>query len=154
MKLNPNFKYATMLVVEDNNDQWQLMQQALKLALPELKFVRTSNAQQTLTWLDEQYREVFESPRLILLDLYLPRREEGLRILEEIKAKGAPFSQIPIIMFSSSDNKEDILLAYNQGVSSYTVKPVEFDEWIAFFNQIRSYWWETVRLPSVSRNLL
>jgi CheY-like chemotaxis protein len=153
-KFKSNFNQATVLVVEDSNDQWVFIQKAMEECLPEVSSVRTATPEQTLLQLQEWYREQFEVPKLILLDLYLPDRTDGWELLTQIKDMGAPFNQIPIVMLSSSSSSADITAAYQLGISSYLVKPVDFSGWLSCFAKIRSYWWETVTLPMASRSLL
>jgi CheY-like chemotaxis protein len=86
-------------------------------------------------------------PKLILLDLYLPERNDGWQVLSEIRALTAPCNQVPVVMLSSSNVQADITEAYRRGSSSYLVKPTAYSEWLDYFKQLRTYWWETVTLP-------
>jgi CheY-like chemotaxis protein len=63
-------------------------------------------------------------PRLILLDLNLPRKS-GLEVLKEIKHN--PRTQnIPVIILTISDRDEDISECRKLGAETYIVKPVSF----------------------------
>ena len=85
-------------------------------------------------------------PRLIIVDLYLPRQRDGFELLEFIK--NHPFERKPpIIVISSSIAHEDISQVYTFGVASYIVKPKNFVDWLNCFNSVRRYWWELVTLP-------
>ncbi|GAB3508072.1 hypothetical protein GCM10027341_43380 [Spirosoma knui] len=152
--LKRNFGQATLLVVEDTDDQWVLINKAVQQCLPEVKVSRTATAEQTISLLEKWYRDDFEVPKLILLDLYLPQRTDGWELLLQLKELGPPFNQIPIVMFSSSASSTDITDAYQLGISSFLIKPIDFSGWLTCFSQIRTYWWETVTLPSASRSLL
>jgi CheY-like chemotaxis protein len=153
MKVNSNYKQASVLIVEDNDDQWLVMRQALQLGLPEVKAKRVTSADEALCVLREGYREIFELPRLIFLDLYLPGKQDGLALHSDIKELGAPFTHIPVVMFSSSEDRHDICQAYQNGISSYLVKPTTVEGWIEFFKQVRAYWWDTARLPSLTNHV-
>ncbi|SOD89988.1 response regulator [Spirosoma fluviale] len=147
VKIKANFNLAKVLVIDDSDDHWHLIQKALKTCLPEVASVRAASPQQALTLLKEWETQEWELPKQILLDLYLPDRKDGWGILQQIKAMPAPLNQIPIVMLSSSTDNYDILEAYQLGVSSYLVKPGSYDEWLAYFQELRAYWWETTTLP-------
>jgi CheY-like chemotaxis protein len=142
-----NFKQAKLLIVEDRDDHWVLIQHALRQCLPTVSVHRTATVQQTLTQLDEWQFQDWDQPKLILTDLYLPDRADGLGFIEAIKALPALLNYIPIIVYSASDTRSDILQAYELGAASYLVKPLKGDEWLAHSEKLRTYWWETATLP-------
>lgn len=77
-------------------------------------------------------------PAVILLDLKLPK-VGGLEVLRRIK--GHPrFHTIPIIILTTSAEDRDIHEAYELGVNSYIVKPVDFDKFTEVAAQIEIYW--------------
>ena len=145
-----NFRNAKVLIVEDKDDQWVLMSRAWQECLNEVTAVRVATIQQAMTLLDEWCHQEWEIPKLILLDLYLPQKEDGLQLLSWIKAMPAAINLIPVVMFSSSADPADIDQAYTSGIAAYLVKPVEFAEWLTYFLALRAYWWETVTLPPLS----
>lgn len=145
--IKANFRLAKVLVVEDNDDHWLLISQAMQQSLPEVTPIRVATPEQALSLLNEWRYQEWEVPKLILLDLYLPDRADGWALLEQIKRMPSPLDQIRIVMLSSSEMAADILKAYQLGISSYTVKPMNFPDWLTFFQELRAYWWETVSLP-------
>lgn len=68
--------------------------------------------------------EVPHLPELVVLDLNLPGRG-GYAILREIRATPA-LETVPVIIFSTSSYKEDILAAYDCGANDYITKPADF----------------------------
>ncbi|MVM35519.1 response regulator [Spirosoma sp. HMF4905] len=144
---NTNFKNAKVLIVEDNDDQWQIIQQAMRQCIREVTAQRVSNIEQALTLLNDWRYQEWEIPKLILLDLYLPTNSDGWQLLKFIKTMPVNFSQIPIVMLTSSADRTDIMDAYRLGISAYLVKPIEFADWLTCFRQLRIYWWETATLP-------
>lgn len=153
VKIKANFNLAKVLVVDDSDDHWHLIQKSLKACLPEVKSVRAATPQQALNLLNEWETQEWELPKQILLDLYMPDRKDGWGLLKQIKAMPAPLNQIPIVMLSSSTDNYDILKAYQLGVSSYLVKPASYEEWLAYFQELRTYWWETTTLPPLQFTL-
>lgn len=142
-----NFKGAKLLVIEDSDDHWMFIKSALQYSLPEVTAVRVTTSEQALGLLNDWCIQEWEMPKLIIQDLYLPSREMGWQLLEHIKSLPAPASHIPVVIMSSSEYKSDITESYQRGSSSYLIKPRRFTEWIAYFKELRAYWWETVTLP-------
>ena len=77
-------------------------------------------------------------PAVILLDLKLPR-VDGLEVLRQIKAHPA-YRRIPIVMLTTSAESQDMERAYELGVNSYIIKPVDFDKFVEVASQIEVYW--------------
>ncbi len=74
-------------------------------------------------------------PPLVLLDLRMPLMD-GFEVLQRIRSE-ATFSEVPVIMmFSNSDDENDIQKAQQLGAQGYQVKPSSSDGYIAFFNQL------------------
>ncbi|GAB3737832.1 response regulator [Spirosoma lituiforme] len=146
LKIKANFKRAKVLIVEDSDDHWLLIERAMQECLPEITPVRAVSSQQALVLLHEWQHQEWEIPKLIIQDLYLPSRAAGWQLLRQIKQMPVPFCQVPVIMLSWSDDCNDIIEAYTIGAASYLVKPVTFAEWLDYFHELRTYWWETVSL--------
>lgn len=144
-----NFRNSKLLVIEDNPDHRLFIESAMKACLSEVSAIHMATEQQTIAYMNSCLYQEWELPTLILLDLYLPNRENGWRILEHIRQMPAPINQIPIVMLSNSNQRDDIAEAYQKGISSYLVKPTHEEEWVNYFQKLRSYWWETVTLPKM-----
>ncbi|AKD54369.1 response regulator [Spirosoma radiotolerans] len=145
--IKTNFNRAKLLIVEDNLDHWMIMKKAMDQCLAEVTPVLATTAQQAITMLNEWHCQEWDAPKLILLDLYLPERTDGWALLRQIKNQPSPCNQIPVIILSTSNDSTDIADSYQLGSSSYIVKPNEFSGWLAYFKELRTYWWETVTLP-------
>jgi two-component system response regulator len=79
-----------------------------------------------------------ECPRLILLDLKLPRLD-GHEVLKRVKADPRTCA-IPVVMLTSSKEEKDVLANYQTGVNSYIVKPVDFEQFTDAVRDIGKYW--------------
>ena len=83
-------------------------------------------------------RSVADPPKLILLDLKLPK-VDGLEVLR--RAKEDPRTrEIPVVVLTSSREEPDIARAYKLGVNSYIVKPVDFEQFTESVRQLNLYW--------------
>lgn len=95
----------------------------------------------------EEYadRSLTDGPRLILLDLKLPK-VSGHEVLRRLKSDERT-QNIPVIVLSSSREDCDVEECYELGVNSYVVKPVDFDEFTKTVQCIGTYWLETNQGP-------
>jgi DNA-binding NarL/FixJ family response regulator len=57
------------------------------------------------------------------------------------------FSRIPVVILTSSDDDGDLRTAYDLGVNSYIVKPVDFGKFMAVAEQVELYWCVLNRVP-------
>ena len=77
-------------------------------------------------------------PRLILLDLKLPRRS-GLDVLAW-RREQPELRRIPVVILTSSKQSRDLERAYDLGANSYLVKPVAFDDLLRMIDALKLYW--------------
>ena len=83
-------------------------------------------------------RSFEEPPRIVLLDLKLPK-VDGLEVLRAIK--GDPRTQaIPVVILTSSREERDRVAGYRLGVNSYIQKPVDFEQFRQVIKQLGLYW--------------
>lgn len=77
-------------------------------------------------------------PRLLLLDLKLPRRS-GLELLREIRSREA-YKAMPIVVLTSSSEAEDVALSYELGANSCLQKHVEYESAVDTLQAAFNYW--------------
>ena len=77
-------------------------------------------------------------PAVILLDVKLPK-VDGLEVLRRIKGHAATRA-VPVVMLTSSNESRDVAAAYQLGVNSYIVKPVNFEQFASSVVQLGMYW--------------
>jgi two-component system response regulator len=134
--------FVEILLVEDNPDDVDLT----LLALTENRIANNVHvARDGVEALDFIFctgpyagRAPQASPRVILLDLKLPR-VDGLEVLRRLK--GDPRTHgIPVVMLTSSREERDLIESYQLGVNSYIVKPVDFEQFTLAIRQLGMYW--------------
>jgi two-component system response regulator len=83
-------------------------------------------------------RDPSSPPKVVLLDLKLPK-VNGLEILKAIKGDDRT-KHIPVVIVTSSREEPDVKRAYELGVNSYVVKPVDFDQFVSAMSSLGLYW--------------
>lgn len=127
---------SPILVIEDNADDWFLMQWALRQTFPTTETVWLADAAQVSTYLENCLSSWQALPKVILLDLYLPSISKGLRILQSLKAHQR-LREIPVIAVSRSADVRDMANAFKYASSMYLIKPPTYGEWVKRMGEIR-----------------
>src|SRR6188508_254432 len=119
-----------ILLVEDNLNDAELSLYALKKFKIANQIHHARDGAEALEYLfgteTSPARLPLQNPRLILLDLKLPK-VDGLEVLKQIKANETTHT-IPVVILTSSREERDIIKSYNLGVNSYIVKPIDFEK--------------------------
>jgi two-component system response regulator len=137
-----NYSSSDILVIEDNPYDVELL----------LRAFSKNNLANTIHVLEdgEQAIEYFfggtanredknhRSPKVILLDLKLPKIS-GLEVLRRLK-EDISTRAIPVVIVTTSAEEPDIRTAYEIGVNSYVVKPVDFEQFLKVMNNLGFYW--------------
>ena len=137
-----------ILLVEDNPDDEALTLRALKKQMPHAVVVARDGAE-ALDYLFATGSHAgtgkLPSPLLILLDLKLPK-VNGLEVLRRLRGDGRTGS-IPVIVFTSSTEEQDILDSYRLGANSYIRKPVDYGQFCQDMGLVMNYWLCVNQLP-------
>jgi two-component system response regulator len=88
----------------------------------------------------------FENPKVILLDLKLPK-VDGIEVLQRIR-KDPRTRMIPVVVLTASNEERDVIETYSLGVNSYIVKPVDFDQFNEVVRHLGYYWLLLNRQPT------
>ena len=144
-----------ILLVEDNPNDAELAMRAFRKNKLANNIIRVCDGEEALDYIFARkaynYRDRLNIPKLILLDLKLPK-VDGLEVLKIIKADEVT-KLIPVVVLTSSREEQDMVESYRLGVNSYIVKPVDFDKFIESVRDIGLYWLLMNQLPNI-KNLL
>ncbi|SFE97385.1 response regulator [Spirosoma endophyticum] len=151
-----NFQQAKLLIIENQEFSWIVTRLALETSLPEIQLDRVSTSQQAMTYLDNCLAQEVALPKLILVELYLPRRADGLSLVRALRDWLAQSlcPQLPILAMSSSPTPFDVQESYRSGASVYVVKGIDMDQQIAVYKAIRQFWWQTSVLPLTAEQVV
>lgn len=131
-----------ILIVEDNPQDAELTLRALRKQNLANKIHLVEDGEEALDFVfcKGKYcdRSLSKSPRVVFLDLKLPKIS-GLEVLHEIKSNPLTKS-LPVVMVTSSREDPDIKRAYELGVNSYVVKPVNFNDFLNVMSHTGLYW--------------
>jgi len=131
-----------ILLVEDNLRDAELTIRALKSHNLANQLFHVEDGATALDFLfgrgKFEERRTDASPRVVLLDLKLPK-VDGLEVLRIMKSDERTWT-IPVVVVTSSAEDPDIKTAYDLGVNSYVIKPVQFDEFIEAMTKVGVYW--------------
>lgn len=139
-----------ILIAEDDEDDYMLTLEALNEAGIVSKITWVKDGEELMNFLNKcseksENAVPYPWPRLILLDLNMPRMD-GREALKEIKSN-QHLKSIPVVVLSTSKSSSDIDHSYELGVNSFIQKPVRFHEFVAMVRVLSNYWFSTVLLP-------
>lgn len=150
MNTQPTYKEIySIIMADDDEDDRMLTQDAMQAAGSHYDFITVADGQELLDFLrcEGKYKQGRNMglPSVILLDLNMPILD-GRETLKRLKADPI-LASIPVVILSTSGEKEDINDSYALGASSYMVKPPEFSTLIDMMRQFNSYWFECSMVP-------
>ena len=141
--------FKAILMVDDDSEDCLLTRKVFQSCGVSNPFFSFNNGDLLLGYLSRHGSAASQSetlwPVLILLDLSMPKAD-GKKILGKIKGD-ANLRKIPVVVFSGSKSKEDVLDCYRQGANSYITKPRSLGEATELIRTLKRYWLETVVLP-------
>jgi CheY-like chemotaxis protein len=141
-KGKPMKKPASILLVEDNAMDVELILDAFKEARFDNKIQIAGNGKEALQYMfgEGAYadRQQYPLPDIVLLDLNMPG-VDGHEVLKKIKST-EKLKRLPVIILTSSKDEGDRAMSYDNGANSYLVKPVSFDDFLKVVKQVSEYW--------------
>jgi CheY-like chemotaxis protein len=137
--LNPNSSSRPLLVVEDNDMDLDFCLQAFAEHSVSNPVIACRDGEEAMQFIDAHATPADpQLPLLVLLDLRLPK-VDGIDVLRHARQQPV-WKQIPFIVVTTSRENTDISRAYELGVNSYIVKPVDFASFADVVKHIKLYW--------------
>jgi CheY-like chemotaxis protein len=135
-----------ILLVEDNPMDVDLTLQAFSEHGVANPILVCRDGEEALQYMDLHHLPAdLQVPILVLLDLRLPK-VDGIEVLREARNRPV-WNRVPIVILTTSRENCDIESAYELGVNSYIVKPVEFLAFAELAKTIKVYWLLTNEPP-------
>ena len=82
-----------------------------------------------------------DEPFLVLLDLKMPR-VTGIQVLTQIRSDKR-LRLMPVVIFTSSRESQDLQDCYENGANGYVVKPVDAKQFRQALKNLSAYWLST-----------
>ena len=130
----------TILLVEDEEPAVLLVQQAVASCPGGLHLAVVPDSVAALDWLSAETAHGHPVPRLILIDLKLPKLI-GLAVLRTLRMDSR-LERVPIVVYSESHEPSDIVLAYQIGANSFVRKPENLAEFAQLMRDLIELGWQ------------
>ena len=123
-----------ILLVEDDPDDEELVVSCMD----QNNLARMHTVHDGVEALHYLHQGEHELPRVVLLDLKLPRLG-GLEVLRRIRAHPRT-ALLPVVIMTSSKQDGDKINSYRGGANSFVTKPIDFDQFREAVRQLGLYW--------------
>jgi CheY-like chemotaxis protein len=135
-------KKVSILVVDDNKDDVFLLRYAFKKAGLDPSLIHVGDGEEAVNYLAGQKcytdRSRYPLPILILLDVKMPKLG-GFDVLEWLLTR-QDLKELPVVMFSSSFQTEDVEKAKALGAADYLTKPTGVEGFDEIIQTIANKW--------------
>ena len=128
---------VTIILVEDDPGHARLIEKNVRRAGVNNTIVPFTDGTSAMSYLfgtDAAGKRQVQSPILVLLDLNLPDMS-GTDILARIKADEL-LRRAPVIVLTTTDDKQEIQRCYDLGCNVYITKPVEYESFAVAIRQL------------------
>jgi CheY-like chemotaxis protein len=131
----------TIYIAEDDEDDQFLLRTAFASSDVACELVFFPNGEQLLHQLNRAERR----PKIVLLDLNMPVLD-GFQTLQQIRQEDT-YSTLPVIILTTSSQRDDISRAYALGANSFITKPNQYTELLQTVEQLQAYWLGIAQTP-------
>lgn len=128
-----------ILLVEDNPDEEVLTLGAMQRCKGDASVVVAHDGCEALEYLfaaDDQVEA--GKPRFVIMDLNMPR-VDGFDVIARLRADPRT-RPLPVVVFSSSSEGQDVRRCNQLGANSYVMKPVAAEQYREAVSRIVHYW--------------
>jgi CheY-like chemotaxis protein len=136
-------KSKKVILVEDNMADVELV----KISVSELEnpvdLIHVGDGQELLNFLQTTN---LTDIAVILLDLNMPR-VSGIDVLTHMN-RDSNLKRVPVVMFTTSNSKTDILRCYELGAKAFVCKPLDIFEFNTSIRSIVEFWTGINMLPA------
>jgi CheY-like chemotaxis protein len=132
----------TILLVDDDLDECDLFTTALKQVTNNFELKHVSECSDLLSTIKET------RPDIVFLDINMPGMS-GIECLKNIRAE-TKYQSLPIIIYSTSNNRINIQEAYENKANYYVIKPYSIHGIMKALEKIISIDWQLQPSPSLN----
>jgi CheY-like chemotaxis protein len=150
--LGPERRGQCILYVEDDEHEVLLLRHCFEAAGIKHPLHVVGDGNEAMTYLGRAALDgdggPHPMPRLVLLDLHLPGMS-GLEVLEWIRAQPA-LTNLVVILFTSSDDPQEVACAYRLRVNSFIKKPDDLRGRLEMARLLEGWWLRRNQFPEAS----
>ncbi|MDA3838974.1 MAG: response regulator [Candidatus Delongbacteria bacterium] len=128
-------RHINILLIEDNEGDAVLAREAFRRLDKNINLTHIYDGEESLQFLDSK---ILALPDLIILDLNLPGMN-GFEILKYIKESDS-LKELPVVIFSTSNNENDITKCKELKADSYIIKPIDLVEYFNVVEGMKKFW--------------
>lgn len=129
----------TILLVEDEEAEVLLIQQTVASCPENLHLAVARDSGEALEWLADTVARGYAMPRMIMLDLKLPKLA-GLAVLRTLRMERR-LQDVPVVVFSEKHEPADVVLSYQLGANSFVKKPANHSEFTQLLRELADLGW-------------
>jgi CheY-like chemotaxis protein len=138
-----SIKGRKVILVEDNLADVELVKISVRELENPVELVHVGDGQELLNFLKTA---TLNDIAVILLDLNMPR-VSGIDVLK-FMSEDANYKKVPVVMFTTSNSKTDIMKCYELGAKAFVCKPLDIFEFNNSIKSIVEFWTGINMLPS------
>ena len=132
-------KPLKITLAEDDHDDQELFLHAIEKTETDAEVTIVNNGKELIDTLKDPKQD---NPDIIFVDINMPVKD-GMQALKEIK-KDEELKDIPAVMFSTSENPNDVRASFESGANLYVSKPSSVKSFIHILKKIFSFHWTGV----------
>jgi len=141
-----------LLMAEDDDNDVYFFERALRQANIARALHRVKDGEEAISYLRGEgkfeNREEFPLPRVLLLDLKMPRKN-GFEVIQWVRQQPG-LKRLPIVVLTSSREDPDVNRAYELGANTYLVKPVKFESLVEMITVLNQFWLGLAEQPDIA----
>lgn len=142
-----------LLIVEDSDEDFEAIERLMKRISVSNPIYRCTDGDQILDRMIQRDPAVepdslaltLPRPSVILLDLNLPGTD-GREVLAQLK-QNQDMKEIPVVVYTTSDDPQDIEFCYRSGANGYLIKPLDYQALNKLVQAFVDYWLESNTPP-------
>jgi CheY-like chemotaxis protein len=136
--LNMGDKLVNILLVEDDEVDVMNVKRAFKKNNVTNPLFICNNGLEALEFLRGSKEPLAELPKIILLDLNMPKMG-GIEFLREIR-KDDKLKNLSVFVMTTSNEDKDKVDAYNLNIAGYILKPLSMERFVEAVSTLNNYW--------------
>ena len=137
-------KSKKVILVEDNLADVELVRISIRELEKPIELVHVGDGQELLHFFKVS---PLNDIAVILLDLNMPR-VSGIDVLQHMH-NDPNLKKIPVVMFTTSNSRTDILKCYEFGAKAFVCKPLDIFEFNTSIRSIVEFWTSVNMLPTI-----